>query len=159
MNKKAVSIAIIAGIILMAGLFLVFTRQNNSQKETPAPEALLTIETRGGLCPYGPCDAKTEIREDGSYLYTNGKGEETKGSLPANDVKNLEELIENADFTAIRSKKFTGMCPTDYDGQEYIYTFYTAKQVIQTCTYEIDYADPMFKTIDSLLSTVYSNLK
>lgn len=159
MSKKAISIAIIAGIILMAGLFLVFTQQNNSQKEAPAPEILLTVQTRGGLCPYGPCDAKTEIREDGSYLYKNVSGKESSGTLPANDIKNLEELIENADFTAIRSKKFTGMCPTDYDGQEYIYTFYSVKQVIQTCTYEIDYADPMFKTIDSLISAVYSNLQ
>jgi hypothetical protein len=158
-NKKRIIVIILAGAILIAGLCLALARQNISPKETPVPETLLAIETRGGLCPNGPCDAKIEIRKNGSYSYKNDNGKKSSGTLSASDTSRLEELAKNADFEAIKSKKFTGTCPTDYDGQEFIYTFYPSGQVIPACTYDINYADPMFKLINDLLSAVYSNLR
>jgi len=159
MNKKIIAIAIAAGIILIAGFLLVFFQQNNSRKEAPVTETLLTIETRGGLCPSGPCDAKIEIDKGGSYSYKNDNGKKSDGTFSTDNMDNLEEAIKNTDFAAIKSKKFTGQCPTDYDGQEFTYTFYSVKQVIPTCTYEVDNNSPLFKIINTLLSKIYSNIQ
>lgn len=143
-------------VVMIAGLYLIFGGKKNTQ-ELPV-ETILAVETRGGLCDYGGCYARTEIREDGSYSYKNGKGVQSNGNLPIKDVEELKKLIMDADFPAIKAKKFSGTCPTAYDGQETTYIFYAAKQSIPTCTYNVDYSEPLFETMDNLMSVVYSGL-
>lgn len=58
----------------------------------------------------------------------------------------MAQEINNADFVTMKSKKFTGDCPTANDGQEVTYTFYTRKgvEVIASCQVAIDGKSPLF---------------
>lgn len=160
-NKKSSPI-IISVVVILIGVVFYFAspRQevdpnNSNQKNTE--EILLMVEGRGGLCPYGGCYSKTEIYKNGSYSYQDGARQIT-GELASNDISNLERLkrlIQKANFIRIKSKKFTGLCPTAYDGQELIYTFYPSGEVIATCTYAVDVNSSLFRAIGDLLKTIY----
>lgn len=156
-------------LLIVVGIFFGITIMyyTPSKKEENKPnnaisnnslETLLTIDSRGGLCPYGECNSKIEIRENSSYTYKFGDGKEVVGELLISDVNNLAKLIKKEDFVSIKSKKFTGTCPTAYDGQELIYTFFPSKETISSCTYAISGDSPLFKLIGSLLSAIYSKL-
>src|SRR3989344_6873852 len=97
---------------------------------------LLQIYFHGGLCPDGECNSTTVFTEHGNVI-VNGS---LKTTLIPNEVIKFKQLIENTDYITIKSKKFTGMCPTAYDGSETIYTFYTnhGNEVISTCQQVID---------------------
>ena len=84
---------------------------------------------------------------DGSVLIDNNLKIKT-------DLTKLTSLINTANFEEIRSKKFTGTCPTAYDGQEAIYTFYTLTetQTVSSCEFEIDNQSPLFSEINQILS-------
>jgi hypothetical protein len=117
---------------------------------TPGPGSpALRVVAEGGLCPYGPCHTETILVLDGSYTATRGDGEVRRGQVPRADVDALLAEVEKADFAAIRSKPFTGTCPTAYDGSELEYTFPTAPGApeIASCTVAIDEADPLFVAV------------
>jgi len=111
---------------------------------------LLEIYSHGGLCPNGECRLSTIITTDGKVM-VNGNLETT---LISNEITKLRDLINGADFTSIKSIKFTGTCPTAYDGQERIYTFYTDRgtETISSCEVAIDYTSPLFSEITQILS-------
>ena len=111
---------------------------------------LLNIKSSGGLCPNGNvCSSTKIIMNDGSILIDNKL--KTKA-----DLTKLISLINTANFDEIRSKKFTGTCPTAYDGQEVTYTFYTltVTQTISNCEFEIDNKSPLFSEINKILSNL-----
>ena len=51
-------------------------------------------------------------------------------------LSNLQTLIATTDFEIIKSRKFTGDCPTAYDGQETVYVFSApgGPETIASCT-------------------------
>ena len=49
--------------------------------------------------------------------------------VPSN-LSDLAGLVATTDFAAIKSRPFTGQCPTAYDGQEYVFEFATGQIVL-----------------------------
>lgn len=118
-----------------------------------ADNLIVSIKAHGGLCPYGECSAQQEIFKDGIYKLIDGTGHEKKASIDQGDTRRLVDLIEKTDFQQIKSHPFKEICPTAYDGQEVLYSFYTSHGVeeIGSCQYQIDENDPLFKELSNIL--------
>jgi hypothetical protein len=65
------------------------------------------------------------------------------------DLDELARQIDTADFVALKSKEFTGQCPTAYDGEEATYTFVTPKgiEVLASCKIAIDEKSALFMKV------------
>lgn len=116
---------------------------------------LVTVETRGGECPEGACGSRIVIEADGRVHATAPVGAEL-GSLPGVTLDGLATEIAKADFSALKSRPFTGTCPVAFDGQETIYTFGTASgaERIASCEVEVDPSEPVFIAVSAALAAV-----
>jgi hypothetical protein len=119
----------------------------------PSAGPLLTVTTRGGECADGPCGSVTVVERDGR-VHTTIPGAAELGQLDAGVLAALDAAIKTADYDAIRSVKFTGECPVNFDGQEVIYELGAPSGVerIASCETEIDRANPLFAAIDTALA-------
>jgi hypothetical protein len=74
--------------------------------------------------------------------------------VPPELVAALDAAIRAADFSAIRAHPFTGECPVNFDGQEYIYEFVVPGGVerIASCETQIDEDHPLFLAVDEALA-------
>ena len=113
---------------------------------------LVTVTTRGGECPDGPCGS-TVVLERNGQVHQTAPTEATFGTVPVNALAALDTAIKTTDFGAIRSRRFTGQCPTAYDGQEVIYEFGApgGVQRIASCETEIDPNHPVFVAVAAAL--------
>ena len=114
---------------------------------------LVTVETRGGECPAGACGQTITIARDGR-VHLAAKPPNDLGSVTPEVLNTLQGLIATTDFTAIKSRPFTGDCPTAYDGQETIYSFSTpgGVETIASCTVAIDSSTPLFAAVDAVVA-------
>jgi hypothetical protein len=120
----------------------------------PVPAGpLVTVTTRGGECPEGACGSTLVIERGGRLLQTAPESV-VMGQMPPDVLAALDRIIKATDFAAIRSQKFTGECPTAYDGQEVIYEFGapTGIERVASCETEIDPDHPLFKAVHEALS-------
>ncbi len=164
MRKGFFQILIIVGILITAITVVVgvyysqkFRPQNQTilqqspkQSVTNTPsQQLVSINVRGGLCPNGECSSTTEIKRDGTVL-TGGK---TKKILDNAQITKLANLVDNQDYNTLKNQKFTGQCPTTYDGSEIIYTFNTnyGTEIISSCEVVIDQDSPLFYEINQII--------
>jgi hypothetical protein len=113
---------------------------------------LVTVTTRGGECVNGPCGSTIVIERNGRVHQTAPASAEL-GALPANALTALDAAVRSADFESVRTRKFTGECPTAYDGQEVIYEFGApgGVQRIASCETEIDPNHPLFVAVKAAL--------
>lgn len=120
----------------------------------PKEEAgwLVKLERRGGLCLYGPCVDEVVIEENGAYVWSESPSSRRRGAIDGKDLARLAETIAGTDFAGIKAAKFTGTCPSAYDGAELVYIFNTAHGVetISACAYAIDDGLPVFEQIGGL---------
>ncbi|HEY7133311.1 MAG TPA: hypothetical protein VH440_13740 [Candidatus Limnocylindrales bacterium] len=116
---------------------------------TPEAFALVSIESKGGECATGLCTRLVNIEGDGRLHEVIPK-DHVIGTVPEDLLDALRARIEQADYRQIRSKPFTGTCPTAYDGQQVIYTFHvtTGDREIDACKVAIDPKDPLFVTLN-----------
>ncbi|MFH1111584.1 MAG: hypothetical protein V1712_00750 [Patescibacteria group bacterium] len=126
------------------------------------PEKLFTIESTGGRCTYGLCSRKDTLYRDGSF--TREDGSTTTPITTQLNQANMEvvtRLIDTADFETINLRKFTGICPIAYDGQEYIYTFYVGSdiEVVDSCKTMIDYNYDLFTAINNTIQVASSRME
>lgn len=130
----------------------------SSNSSVNVSSTLLIIEATGGLCQYGGCFSKTTIKKDGTFTTEDGGSKTKSGSLGVNAVKNLQNLIESSNYSALRSTPFTEMCPTAYDGSELTYKFQTShgEEIIDSCQTKIDSSSSLFKETQNILNTIYS---
>lgn len=126
---------------------------------TPAsPDAtVLRIRASGGMCPDGVCGTETVLRLDGRFTRTVGKAAPTEGRIDAALAAAVARETAAANFTQLKAKPFTGLCPTAYDGPEFTYTFPTTRgdEAIGSCQVEIDWKHPLFvavKRVDDALN-------
>jgi hypothetical protein len=113
---------------------------------------LVTVAFQGGMCPAGECKGlRATLYRDGSY---EGPDLQRKCCISSQEIADLAREIDGANYVDIRSKKFTGTCPTAFDGQEIIYTFHTpgGEQIIASCQVEIDHTAPPFRALEAVLS-------
>lgn len=154
MNLKR--LAPIAGIIAFLIAVVVIGKlitggaapTDNNASSSP----ILTIQTTGGLCPYGLCGSETTVMSDGGYSRRNGEDDPRTGVLQPGVIGDLRRQIDDADYDDIRSRPFTGTCPSAYDGTEYIYILrpkYKAAQTISSCQYDLTDIR-LFRTINDV---------
>jgi hypothetical protein len=110
---------------------------------------LVTIETRGGLCPDGECHGVTVIRVDGSVALDDGG----VARMPEVVVAPLRAAVAATDFAGLRAIAFEGVCPVAFDGMETVYTFQTphGPERLASCETTIDPDHPLVRAIVALL--------
>jgi hypothetical protein len=122
----------------------------------PTPTGpLVTVETRGGMCPQGACDS-TIAFDAGGRVHTIAPVPRELGVLPDDVLEALVTEIAQADFVALKGHRFTGTCPLAFDGQETIYTVTTASGAMRlaSCDVVVDPAAPLFVAIAAALAHV-----
>ncbi len=116
---------------------------------------LVTVETRGGECFAAPCGSTFVIDRDGQ-VHSADKPPNVIGTVPSELMGTLGTLVATTNFGIIKSRPFTGECPTNFDGQEIVYTFatVTGTETIATCEFEIDPGLPLFAAVNAALVAV-----
>ena len=150
-------------VLLVVSMLALAGCQSDRPPPTSAPSAsgepvvLLTVETRGGLCPNGPCESLIAIESDGSVHQVRPSAEDL-GTIPSATLDALTVEIARANFPLIESRPFTDTCPTAYDGQETVYTFHlpTSREEIATCKVAIDPNHPLFLAVAAAMRTITS---
>jgi hypothetical protein len=115
---------------------------------TPAPAPLVTITTRGGECPEGPCGSIIVIEHDGR-LHQTAPAPKEIGTIPPARLAAIDAAIKATDFGVMRLRRSTERCAVDVDGQEVIYDFSapTGIERIRSCETQIDPQHPAFATV------------
>jgi hypothetical protein len=109
---------------------------------------LVTVSTRGGECPQGPCGETVVLERDG-HVHSAAKPPNELGTVPAGPMAALTAAVNQTDFAALTSKRFTGECPVNFDGQELIFEFAVGNttQRIASCEVDIDWGHPLFVAV------------
>lgn len=143
-----VMVVMIAGLLGACGLFSPFQAEQSA-----SDDVLFSVLTEGGLCITGQCQAILTVARDGDYTLTSGTTAVSSGTIAADQLATLAELIEATDYAAIRAQPFTDVCPIAYDGSISTYTFYTSAGVesLASCEVVIDPTHPLFSEINALL--------
>ena len=118
---------------------------------------LVAVTVRGGECPEGACGGTTVIERDGRIHQAAPSAAEL-GRIPGNVLTALDAAVKTTDFDAIRARPFTGECPVNFDGQEFIYEFAApgGLERIATCETEIDPNHPLFVAVEAAMTSVPS---
>jgi hypothetical protein len=151
------SLVVLVSVVVATLLFAGCAGSPASPIATTAPSSvangpLITVETRGGECPNGPCGSLIDIGSDGS-IHQVRPTDQDLGTIPKAELDALAAEIERANFLLIESRPFTGECPTAFDGQETIYTFHlqTGDEAIATCKVAIDPNHPLFLAVGAAM--------
>ena len=145
-----------AAVLALVGILVMACSSSVIDSLLPVPAGpLVKVTTRGGECVNGPCGSIIEIGRDGIVTELL-PGSKDLGIVPAEVLAALDGAIMAADFDAIRAHRFTGDCPTAFDGQEVIYEFAAPGGVerIASCETEIDPDHPLFLAVDAALQAV-----
>ena len=113
---------------------------------------LVTVQTRGGMCPGGPCGTTLVLERDGR-VHLAAKPPNDLGIVPPATLAALDAAIRTTDFVALKSHPFIGQCPTDFDGQETVYEFGAPGgiETIATCEVAVDFGSPLFVAVAAAL--------
>ncbi len=124
----------------------------------PSAGPLVTVSTRGGECPDGPCGTTVTLHRDGTVREATLPPDEPVGTVAAPQVAAVEAAIRAADFAGLRARPFTGECPTAFDGQEIVFEFTTPTgiETISTCEVEVDLGAPVFVAVGAALAPFIS---
>ena len=123
-----------------------------------ATNLFLSRAAIGGLCVYGMCKTSTEINSDGTFVIKeNDQIVQDGGQINPEKMEEIELLISSTDFDSVRARPFTNICPTAYDGQENVYTFYTKTgvEIVSDCQINIDYSSGLFGYLFPFLNRLY----
>lgn len=114
---------------------------------------LVVVETRGGHCINPPCGSRIAIESDGR-VHQLAPAVAELGTVPADVLAALSGAVRAADFVSIKSHRFTGECPVNFDGQEIVYEFSTLGgiETIASCTVAVDPDAPPFVEVWSALA-------
>jgi len=140
---------------MIAGVFLLVVALAACQMvEPPLPQGpLVQVQRLGGECPKGACESRIVIERDGRIHQVKPQPAEL-GRMGVDQLTALEAAVRTTDFAVLRSRPFTGECPTAFDGQEVIYVFAApgGEQRIASCEVEIDPSHPLFNIVESQLN-------
>jgi hypothetical protein len=148
-----VLVSVLVATSLVAGCAGPMTSPGTTTTPSQAATSrLVTVETRGGECPNGPCGSLIDILSDGS-VHQVRPADQDLGTIPKAELDALTAEIGRANFLLIESRPFTGECPTAFDGQETIYTFHlqTGDEAIATCKVAIDPNHPLFLAVGAAM--------
>ena len=119
---------------------------------SPGDGRLVTVEAHGGRCVEGECRRVFAIESDG-LVHQLEPDEAEIHRVTDETIDVYRAALSVTDFNAIRSRPFTGECPTAFDGMEVVYTFATPSgpERIASCEVEIDRQAPLFVAVDAIL--------
>ena len=149
-----VYLIIVSFFIILIHLFP--PRTSRLPSPPPSPNStLVRITLSGGLCPPSQsCTSSFLLSNTGVLTTPTGDKQ-----LDTNLITRLHNLIETSDFPVLRARKFTGICPTAYDGQKTVYLFFTSHgpQTLDSCETAIDNSSSLFQIL-AFLTTDYQYL-
>ena len=118
----------------------------------PAGGRLVTVEAHGGRCVEGECRTVFAIEADG-LVHELQPDQAEIHRVTDKTIDAYRAALGITDFDALRSRPFTGECPTAFDGMEVVYTFETpaGPERISSCEVEIDPQAPIFVAVDAIL--------
>jgi hypothetical protein len=133
---------LVAAAIALAGC------NSGANLSLPGTGPLVTVEMRGGMCPAGACDSSVILDRDGR-VHAAAKPPNEVGRVNSDALAALTAAIQATDWAALKSRPFTGECPTAFDGQELIFEFGvgTGTQRIASCEVDIDWGHPLFVAV------------
>ena len=115
---------------------------------------LVVIDAHGGHCVEGECKVVTTIRRD-SRLIIEGAGVGTvEKVIDPSLYSAFAAAVDATDYAAITAVRFTGECPTAFDGQELTYTFNPtgrAPVTFSSCEVAIPPNHPLFQALDAVI--------
>jgi len=141
----------LAAVLLSAVVFAV--GGCGALPEIGGVHSLVTITFHGGLCADGAeCSSSTDLNSDGTVT-GDAKPPNVMGRMTPGVLAQLQAAIAAADFDAIRSRPFTGTCPTAFDGQEAVFTFHVPSGDVRLaeCEFELDQSSPLFDAVGAAL--------
>jgi hypothetical protein len=123
--------------------------------KTTSEMFFIKIQFRGGMRISRTIPELT-IRPDGLYRYNNGVSKPRSGVLSQQELRLLKQRVQQANFSAIKSKPFKGTCPIAYDGIEVVYLFQLHQGVeeISACKYAINGKSLLFQQLNRLSQTL-----
>ena len=132
---------------------ILFTFESTTSNSNTNLQTLAEVKYTGGLCQSGLCESLYVIKNNGQLFY---QGKLTGYTINQSDITRLTTEIQSTDFNEIKNHKSTGTCPSAYDGQEVIYTFYTSAriQVVSSCEYQIDAQIGVFKAVEDIIKGI-----
>jgi lysylphosphatidylglycerol synthetase-like protein (DUF2156 family) len=148
-KRLLVTVALWMVIVMSLGLYFFQFKQQSDSEQPGKAEPKVEVYSHGELCPEGECQSTFTIYNNGTYGYDGN----VQGLLTPHQLGQLFNEMLNADYEQIKSRKFTGMCPTAYDGQEVVYTFYVTQNEIHriaSCEVQIDSNQEPFKSIQDI---------
>ena len=79
------------------------------------------------------------VERDGS-VHSAAKPPNALGQVPPEKLAALDAAIKTTDFAALKSHPFTGECPVNFDGQEFVFEFGApgGTQRVATCEIDVD---------------------
>ena len=113
----------------------------------------MTVTTRGGECPDGPCGSTLVIERDGRLHQTAPEVVEL-GQVPPEALATLDAAIRTTDFAASGPGRSRGSARSTSTGRSGIYEFGApgGLERIASCETEVDPAHPLFAAVDAVLS-------
>ena len=123
-----------------------------SPVQLPGTGPLVTVTMRGGECPAGACEQSVILERDGT-VHAGAKPPNALGTVPAEAMAALTAAVNQTDFAAVKSRPFTGQCPTTFDGQELVFEFNVGSttQRVASCEVDIDWGSPLFVAVGTAL--------
>ena len=152
LRARLIRLALLLSLVALAGGSLGACNSAGTGELVPGTGPLVTVQSRGGMCPEGMCDTTVVLERDGRVH--DGKTPPTNhGRVNADAYAALEAAIRATDFAAMKAKPFTGECPIAFDGQEQIFEFFvgTTTQRLASCEVEIDWSSPLFIAVAGAL--------
>lgn len=142
LDRAAWVVAVLAIALLGSGC------QGGTGIPVPSSGPLVTVSTRGGECPAGPCGQSVILERDGR-VHSAAKPPNELGKVAAEAMAALTAAVQQTDYAAIKSHPFTGECPVNFDGQELIFEFSVGAttQRIASCEVDIDWGHPLFVAV------------
>ncbi|HEX2626049.1 MAG TPA: hypothetical protein VHL56_04005 [Candidatus Limnocylindrales bacterium] len=139
-------------LLPLAVVLLVLGACQGTPVQLPGSGPLLTVTARGGECPAGACEQSVILERDGR-AHVAAKPPNDLGKVPPEAMAALTAAINQTDFAALKSRPFTGQCPTAVDGQELVFEFNvgTTTQRIASCEVAIDWGSPLFVAVGAAL--------
>jgi hypothetical protein len=154
-RPAAMSTVVRAAAAMLAVILLVGCQALGPSLIPDRSGPLVTVTTRGGECPEGPCGSVTAIAENGEVHVLQPAPAEL-GEVPDEIMSALDAQIKTTDFATLRAVPFEGECPVNFDGQEIIYEFAapTGVERIASCETAIDRDHPLFLAVEAALAAV-----
>jgi hypothetical protein len=135
-------------LLLTAAILVVAACSGGTVVPLTETGPLVTVSTRGGMCPAGACGQTVVLERDGR-VHSADKPPNALGHVPAEAMAALTAAVRQADYTALKSRPFTGECPVNFDGQELIFEFNvgSSTQRLASCEVDIDWGHPLFVAV------------